>query len=139
MQKIRMIGVSQSTFSETPLHIYQVGYTTNINDRTKTFSLRFTTAEMMRNNRIRVAQAYEGEPSVEIVKKIVRDPELLDSKKEFYYEETTICSNSLHQTNVHSTSSMHLQNGVCQKSTTLPHHSYFMRLSRVTTSEPSTV
>lgn len=76
-------------FSDTPLHVYQVGYTTNITDRTKTFSLRFTTAEMMRNNRIRVAQAYEGEPSVEIVKKIVRDPELLDSKKEFYYEETS--------------------------------------------------
>ena len=42
-------------FSDTPLHVYQVGYTTNITDRTKTFSLRFTTAEMMRNNRIRVA------------------------------------------------------------------------------------
>ena len=76
-------------FTSSPLHIYQIGYTTNITDRTKVFSLRFTTGEMIRNNRIRVAQAYEGEPAAEIIKKVVRDPELLDSKKEFYYEETS--------------------------------------------------
>ena len=76
-------------FSDTPLHVYQVASTVNINDRTKVFTLQFTTGEMIRNNNIRVAQAYEGEPAKEIITKVLRDPELLNSKKEFYYEETT--------------------------------------------------
>jgi hypothetical protein len=76
-------------FSDTPLHVYQIASSVNLNDRTKTFSLQFTTNEIMRNNRIRVCQSYNGEPAKEIIKKVIRDPELLDSKKEFYYEETT--------------------------------------------------
>jgi len=76
-------------FSETPLHIYKVDSKTQVNDRTQVFTLAFTTNEMVRNNRIRVSQSFEGEPSVEIVKKIIRDPLLLDTKKEFFYEETS--------------------------------------------------
>ena len=76
-------------FSAQPLHIYQIKSSINVNDRTKTFELAFTTNEIMRNNRIRVCQSYNGEPAKEIIKKVIRDPELLNSKKEFYYEETT--------------------------------------------------
>jgi hypothetical protein len=76
-------------FSESPLHIYKINSKVQINDRTVAFSLSFTTGEMIRNNRIRVVEAFEGEPAVEMVKKILRDPELLDSKKEYYYEETS--------------------------------------------------
>ena len=76
-------------FSKNPLHIFEVSTSTNVNDRTKTFTLSFTTNEIVRNNRIRVCQSYTGEPAKEIIKKVIRDPELLDSKKEFYYEETT--------------------------------------------------
>ena len=76
-------------FSDQPLHVYQIKSSANINDRTKTFELAFTTNEIMRNNRIRVCQSYTGEPAKEIIKKVIRDPELLNSKKEFYYEETT--------------------------------------------------
>lgn len=76
-------------FSDTPLHVYKVDSSININDRTKTFSLAFTTNEIVRNNRIRVSQSYKGEPAKEIIKKVIRDPLLLNSKKEFYYEETT--------------------------------------------------
>lgn len=76
-------------FSDTPLHIFKVNSSTNINDRTKTFNLSFTTNEIVRNNRIRVSQSYKGEPAKEIIKKVIRDPLLLNSKKEFYYEETT--------------------------------------------------
>ena len=76
-------------FSDQPLHIYQIKSSINVNDRTKTFELAFTTNEIMRNNRIRVCQSYNGEPAKEIIKKVIRDPELLNSKKEFYYEETT--------------------------------------------------
>ena len=45
-------------FTDNPLHIYKVGSSVNINDRTKTFSLSFTTMEMVRNNRIRVSQSF---------------------------------------------------------------------------------
>ena len=76
-------------FSDQPLHVYQIKSSVNVNDRTKTFELAFTTNEIMRNNRIRVCQSYNGEPAKEIIKKVIRDPELLNSKKEFYYEETT--------------------------------------------------
>ena len=76
-------------FSDQPLHVYQIKSSANVNDRTKTFELAFTTNEIMRNNRIRVCQSYNGEPAKEIIKKVIRDPELLNSKKEFYYEETT--------------------------------------------------
>lgn len=76
-------------FSDNPFHIFKINSTVNVNDRTKTFELAFTTNEIVRNNRVRVCQSYNGEPAKEIVKKVIRDPELLNSKKEFYYEETT--------------------------------------------------
>ena len=56
-------------FSDTPLHVYQVASTVNINDRTKVFTLQFTTGEMIRNNNIRVAQAYEGELQKRLLQK----------------------------------------------------------------------
>ena len=54
-------------FTDNPLHIYKVGSSVNINDRTKTFSLSFTTMEMVRNNRIRVSQSFKGEPVNDIL------------------------------------------------------------------------
>ena len=45
--------------------------------------------EMVRNNRIRVSQSFKGEPVKDMIKKVVRSEEYLNSKKEFYYEETT--------------------------------------------------
>src|SRR6056300_1986373 len=48
-------------FSDTPLHVFKVNSSININDRTKTFSLSFTTNEIVRNNHIRVSQSYSGE------------------------------------------------------------------------------
>ena len=76
-------------FTDTPLYIYKVSSKVSINDNTNAYTLSFTTPEAVRSNRIRVKQAFNGEPSVEIVKKIFRDEDLLNSKKEFYYEETT--------------------------------------------------
>ena len=75
-------------FTDSPLHVYQVANNVNINDRTKVFTLRFTTAEFVRNQRIIVKQSFSGEPS-DIIKTIVRGEEYLNSKKEFYYEEST--------------------------------------------------
>jgi hypothetical protein len=76
-------------FTETPLYIYKIESKTQVNDQTIAYSLGFTTPEAVRNNRIRVSQSYEGEPTEMMVKKILRDEELLDSKKEFYYETTS--------------------------------------------------
>ena len=76
-------------FTDSPLHVYKVSSSVNLNDRTKTFSLSFTTMEMVRNNRIRVSQSFKGEPVKDMIRKVVRSEEYLNSKKEFYYEETT--------------------------------------------------
>ena len=76
-------------FTEQPLYIYKINSKVNVNDKTVAFSLSFTTAELVRNNNIRVVQSFSGEPSAEIIKNILRDTELLNSKKEFYYEETS--------------------------------------------------
>ena len=76
-------------FTEMPLYIYKINNKMSVNDNTTIFSLSFTTSEIIRNNRIRCVEAYEGKPADEIIKKIIRDEELLNSKKEFYYEETS--------------------------------------------------
>ena len=76
-------------FTDTPLYIYKVSSKVSINDNTNAYTLSFTTPEAVRSNRIRVTQAFEGEPSVDIIKRIFRDENLLNSKKEFYYEETS--------------------------------------------------
>jgi len=76
-------------FTETPLYIYKVDAKTQVNDRTIAYSLSFTTPEAIRGNRIRVNQSFAGEPSEDIIKKVLRDEELLNSKKEFYYELTS--------------------------------------------------
>ena len=75
-------------FTDHPLYIYKVDSKVEINDNTAALVLSFTTAEAIRSNRIRVSQAFEGEPSADIIQKIIRDEDLLNSKKEFYYEET---------------------------------------------------
>ena len=72
-------------FTETPLYIYKIGNKTQVNDRTIAYTLSFTTPEAIRNNRIKVTQSFEGEPSEDMVKTIFRDEELLGSKKELYY------------------------------------------------------
>jgi len=76
-------------FTDTPLHIYKIDSKVQVNDQTTAFTLSFTTPEAMRSNRIRVAQSFEGEPSEDMIKKILRDEDLLNSQKEFYYELTS--------------------------------------------------
>lgn len=75
-------------FTDTPLYIYKINSKVPVNDKTTTYTVSFTTPEYIRNNRTRVQSSYEGEPAEDIIKEILRDPELLDSKKEFYYEKT---------------------------------------------------
>lgn len=76
-------------FTDTPLYIYKINSKVQVNDQTVAYTLSFTTPEAIRNNRIRLVQSFEGEPSIDIINKIIRDEELLNSKKEFYYEETS--------------------------------------------------
>lgn len=75
-------------FTDTPLYIYKISSKTQVNDRTIAYTLAFTTPEAIRNNRIKIAQSFSGEPTTDVIKKILRDDELLASKKEFYYEKT---------------------------------------------------
>jgi hypothetical protein len=76
-------------FIDIPLHIYKVNSRFQTSERSIAYNLAFTTYELIRNGKTRVVSSYEGEPTEDIIKKILRDPELLNSKKEFYYETTT--------------------------------------------------
>lgn len=75
-------------FTEHPLYIYKVDNKVKVNENTDAYTLSFTSGEAIRSNRIRVSQAFDGEPAVDIIQKIIRDEDLLNSKKEYYYEET---------------------------------------------------
>lgn len=81
--------LSSIDFTDNPLYIYKINNKTQVNDNTVAFSVAFTTGEAIRGNRIRVSQSFDGEPSEDIVKKILRDEQLMNSKKEFYYELTS--------------------------------------------------
>jgi len=76
-------------YTETPLYIYKINNKVQVNDNTVAFTVSFTTPEMIRNNRIRIAQSFAGEPAEDIVQKVFRDELALNSKKEFFYETTT--------------------------------------------------
>ena len=80
--------LSSIDFTDSPLYIYKVNNKTQVNDNTVAFSVSFTSGEAIRSNRIRVSQSFAGEPSEDMVKKILRDEQLINSKKEFYYELT---------------------------------------------------
>ena len=81
--------LSSIDFTDNPLYIYKINNKTQVNDNTVAFSVAFTTSEAIRANRIRVSQSFTGEPSEDIVKKILRDEQLMNSKKEYYYELTS--------------------------------------------------
>ena len=74
-------------FTDVPLRITKVNAVTDYNENTKIVVLSFTTPELLKNERTRIAQKYEGEPSVDMVQNILRNE--LNSQKEFYYEKTS--------------------------------------------------
>ena len=76
-------------FTEHPFYIYKVDSKTSVNENTDIITLSFTTAEAVRSNRTRISEAFEGEPAKDIVQKIIRDEDLMNSKKPYYYEETS--------------------------------------------------
>ena len=71
----------------TPLHIYKVNVVTGSGENALIVSLNFTTQEAMRNQVTRVSQSYRGEPT-EIVEKIMRDENYLDSTRKLFVEPT---------------------------------------------------
>ena len=71
----------------TPLHIYKVNVVTGSGENALIVSLNFTTQEAMRNQVTRISQSYRGEPT-EIVEKIMRDENYLDSTRKLFVEPT---------------------------------------------------
>lgn len=70
-----------------PMYIYRIGQRQGINPRVQTYILYFASKEMIRNEQVRVSKAYTGQIS-NIVTQILRDPELLDTEKDIFIEET---------------------------------------------------
>ena len=74
-------------FTKNILYVNRVVSVTEINDSSRAIVLSFTTQDVYMNHRVRVSKSYSGEPS-EIIKKIIRSPTLLDSKKKLFLEPT---------------------------------------------------
>ncbi len=74
-------------YTDTPLILYRVNLVTGEGENALLYSLNFTTQEAIRNQTSRVSQSYRGQPS-EIVEKIVRDKNYLDSTRRLFLEET---------------------------------------------------
>jgi len=75
-------------FTKNALYINRIINITDYNDQTKIVTLSFTTQDIYMNSRVRVSRSYTGEPS-DIIKKILRAPTLLDSKKKLFFEKTS--------------------------------------------------
>ena len=70
-----------------PLHIYKVTDREQLNDNTQTYTLHFASREFIRNQRLKVSEAFNGRMD-ESVYSIFKRPEYLDSKKKLYFQKT---------------------------------------------------
>jgi hypothetical protein len=70
-----------------PMYIYRIGNRQGVNPRTQIYTLFFTSKEMVRNEKVRVKKAYTGQIS-NAVTDILRDPDILDTEKNIFVEET---------------------------------------------------
>ena len=74
-------------YIDTPLSIYKVNMVMGEGENALMYSLNFTTQESFRNQVCKISQSYKGQPS-EIVEKILRDKNYLDSTRKLFVEET---------------------------------------------------
>lgn len=71
----------------TPLQVYKINTVAGAGDQALMVSLNFTTQESFRNQISKVSQSYKGDPS-EIIDKILRDQNYLDSTRKLFVEPT---------------------------------------------------
>ena len=71
----------------TPLQVYKINTVTGVGDSALLVSVNFTTQESFRNQISRISQSYKGDPA-DIVEKILRDQNYLDSTRKLFVEPT---------------------------------------------------
>ena len=74
-------------YTDTPLNIYKINMVMGEGENALLYSLDFTTQEAFRNQVCKISQSYKGQPS-DIVEKILRDKNYLDSTRKLFVEET---------------------------------------------------
>ena len=80
-------SIDCSEKSGHPMHIYKLANREQINDTTQKYTLYFASREFVRNLRTRVSESFEGRMD-QMVNKIFKDPDYLDSRKRLYYQKT---------------------------------------------------
>ena len=70
-----------------PMYIYRIGQRQGINPRVQTYVLYFASREMIRNEQVKATKSYSGQIS-NIITDILRDPDLIDTEKDIFVEET---------------------------------------------------
>ena len=71
----------------TPLQVYKINTITGAGENALLISLNFTTQESFRNQVSKISQTYKGDPA-DIVEKILRDQNYLDSTRKLFVEPT---------------------------------------------------
>jgi len=103
-------------FTKNVLYVNKVLSVTDVNDGTQAVTVSFTTQDAYMNNRVRVSQSFKDEPS-EIVKKILRDPQGLNSKKKLFFEKTS----NLYKMVMPNIKPFHAINLIAQRSMSVKH------------------
>ena len=75
-------------YMSSPLIVYKINTSISASEGANLISLNFTTQESFRNQTSRISQSYKGQPS-DIVEKIIRDKNYLNSKRQLYSETTS--------------------------------------------------
>ena len=70
-----------------PMHIYKLANKEQLNDTTQKYTLYFASREFVRNLRTRISESFEGTMD-QMVNKIFKDPNYLDSRKTLHYQKT---------------------------------------------------
>jgi len=70
-----------------PMYIYRIGNRQGVNPRTQIYTLFFASKEMIQNEKVKVKKPYTGQISKAVVD-IMRDPDLINTEKDVYVEET---------------------------------------------------
>ena len=86
--KLSTPGVGTFDFTENVFSVYKVASRQDLSSGTQIYELQLISPETLRNNRTRISKSYTGLTS-EIVEKILRDENLINTKKDIHIDETS--------------------------------------------------
>ena len=75
-------------FTENVFCLYEVGNKTPATPKSEIVEIKFCSPELLRNERVRVSKSFE-DTTDEIVKEVLQNPKLINTKKQIFVEKTS--------------------------------------------------